>query len=164
MATQTTPAGYHTVTPYLIVDNAAKALEFYQKALNAKEIYRLPTPGDKSGKKIAHAEIRIGDSQLMLSDEYPDMDALGPKSLGGTPASFLIYVDDVDKAFEQAVNAGGKAVQPVEDQFWGDRMGTLTDPFGHQWSLATHVEDVPEAEMQARMEQFGTKQKEAEPA
>ena len=161
MATQTTPAGYHTVTPYLIVDNAAKALEFYQKALNAKEIYRLPTPGDKSGKKIAHAEIRIGDSQLMLSDEYPDMDALGPKSLGGTPASFLIYVDDVDKAFEQAVKAGGKAVQPVENQFWGDRTGTLVDPFGHKWTLGTHVEDVPPQEMQKRMDDWSKKHKTA---
>ena len=154
MATQTTPAGYHTVTPYLIVDNAAKALEFYQKALNAKEIYRLPNPADKSGKKISHAEIRIGDSQLMLSDEYPDMDALGPKTLGGTPASFLIYVDDVDKAFDQAVKAGGKALQPVENQFWGDRTGTLVDPFGHKWTLGTHVEDVPPNEMQKRMEDW----------
>ena len=161
MATQTTPAGYHTVTPYLIVDNAAKALEFYQKALNAKEIYRLPTPGDKSGKKIAHAEIRIGDSQLMLSHEYPDMDALGPKSLGGTPASFLIYVDDVDKAFDQAVKAGGKAVQPVENQFWGDRTGTLVDPFGHKWTLGTHVEDVPPQEMQKRMDDWSKKHKTA---
>lgn len=161
MATQTTPAGYHTVTPYLIVDNAAKALEFYQKALNAKEIYRLPTPGDKSGKKISHAEIRIGDSQLMLSDEYPDMDALGPKSLGGTPASFLIYVDDVDKAFDQAVKAGGKAVQPVENQFWGDRTGTLVDPFGHKWTLGTHVEDVPPNEMQKRMDDWSKKHKTA---
>ena len=161
MATQTTPVGYHSVTPYLIVDNAAKALEFYQKALNAKELYRLPVPGDKGGQKISHAEIRIGDSQLMLSDEYPEMDALGPKSLGGTPASFLIYVDDVDKAFDQAVKAGGKALQPVENQFWGDRTGTLVDPFGHKWTLGTHVEDVSPKEMQKRMEDWSKKQKTA---
>lgn len=159
MATQTTPAGYHTVTPYLIVDNAAKALEFYQKALNAKELFRLPVPGDNGSQKIGHAEIRIGDSQLMLSDEYPDMDALGPKTLGGTPTSFMIYVDDVDQAFEQAVKAGGKALQPVENQFWGDRTGTLVDPFGHKWTLGTHVEDVPPKEMQQRMEEWSKKQK-----
>lgn len=161
MATQTTPVGYHSVTPYLIVDNAAKALEFYQKALNAKEMYRLPVPGDNGGQKISHAEIKIGDSQIMLSDEYPEMDALGPKSLGGTPASFLIYVDDVDKAFDQAVKAGGKALQPVENQFWGDRTGTLVDPFGHKWTLGTHVEDVSPKEMQKRMEDWSKKQKTA---
>lgn len=152
MATQTTPAGDHTVTPYLIVDNAAKALEFYQNALNAKELFRLPIPTGKGAQKI-------GDSQLMLSDEYPEMDALGPKSLGGTPASFMIYVDDVDKAFAQAVKAGGKAVQPVENQFWGDRTGTIVDPFGHKWTLGTHVEDVPPEVLQKRMEDWSKKRK-----
>jgi len=159
MAVQTKPAGYHSVTPYLIVDNATKALEFYQKALNAKELFRLPIPGDQGAEKIGHAEIKIGDSQLMLADENPDMDALGPKSLGGTPASFMIYVDDVDKAFEQAVKAGGKAVQPVENQFWGDRTGTIVDPFGHKWTLGTHVEDVPPEKLQKRMEEWSKKQK-----
>ena len=159
MATQTTPAGYHTVTPYLIVDNAAKALEFYQKALNAKEMFRLPITGDKGAQKIGHAEIKIGNSQLMLSDEYPDMDAVGPKTLGGTPASFMIYVDDVDKAFDQAIKAGGKSLQPVEDQFWGDRTGTLLDPFGHKWTLGTHIEDVSPKEMQKRMDDWSKKQK-----
>lgn len=161
MATQTTPAGYHTVTPYLIVDNAAKALEFYQKALNAKEMFRLPITGAKGDQKIGHAEIKIGHSQLMLSDEYPDMDAVGPKTLGGTPASFMIYVDDVDKAFDQAVKAGGKPLQPVENQFWGDRTGTLLDPFGHKWTLGTHIEDVSPKEMQKRMEDWSKKQKTA---
>lgn len=159
MATQTTPAGYHTVTPYLIVDNATSALEFYQKALNAKELFRLPIPGEKGAQKIGHAEIKIGDSQLMLSDEYPEMDALGPKSLGGTPASFMIYVDDVDKAFAQAVKAGGKAVQPVENQFWGDRTGTIVDPFGHKWTLGTHIEDVPPEVLQKRMEDWSKQRK-----
>lgn len=159
MAVQSRPAGYHSVTPYLIVDNATKALEFYQKALNATELFRLPVPGDNGAQKIGHAEIKIGDSQLMLSDEHPDMDALGPKSLGGTPASFMIYVDDVDKAFEQAVKAGGKAVQPVENQFWGDRTGTIVDPFGHKWTLGTHVEDVPPEQLQERMDEWSKKQK-----
>lgn len=158
MATQTTPAGYHSVTPYLIVDNAAKALEFYQKALNAKEMFRLPIPGATGGEKIGHAEIKIGDSQIMLSDEYPEMDARSPKALGGTPTSFMIYVDDVDKAFAQAVKAGGTAVQPVETQFWGDRTGTIVDPFGHKWTLGTHVEDVSPAEMQKRMQQRSQQQ------
>jgi PhnB protein len=159
MAVQSTPPGYHSVTPYLIVDDATKALEFYQKALNAQELYRLPIPADGGGQKIGHAEIKIGDSQVMLSDEYPEMDARGPKALGGTPASFMIYVDDVDKAFDQAVKAGGKAVQPVENQFWGDRTGTIVDPFGHKWTLGTHIEDVPPEEMQKRMEAWSKKQK-----
>lgn len=158
MAVQTTPTGYHSVTPYLVVDNAAKALEFYQKALNAKELFRLPIAGKDGGQKIGHAEIKIGDSQVMLSDEYPDMDAVGPKTLGGTSTSFMIYVDDVDKAFDQAVKAGGKPVQPVENQFWGDRTGTLLDPFGHKWTLGTHIEDVPPEEMQKRMQEWSKKQ------
>ncbi len=158
MAVQTTPAGYHSVTPYLIVDNAVKALEFYQKALNAKELFRLPITGSGKKQKIGHAEIKIGDSQLMLSDEYPEMDARSPKSLGGTPASFMIYVADVDKAFEQAIKAGAKAIQPVQDQFWGDRTGTLVDPFGHKWTLGTHVEDVPPQELQRRMEAWSEQQ------
>lgn len=158
MAVQTKPTGYHSVTPYLVVDNAVKALEFYQKALNAKELFRLPIPGKNGGEKIGHAEIKIGDSQVMLSDEYPDMDAIGPKTLGGTSASFMIYVDDVDKAFDQAVKAGAKPLQTVENQFWGDRTGTLLDPFGHKWTLGTHIEDVPPEEMQKRMQEWSKKQ------
>lgn len=155
MAVQTTPAGYHSVTPYLIVDNATKALEFYQKALDAKELFRLPVPG-KNGQKIGHAEIRIGDSQLMLSDESPELNSCSPKTLGGTPASFMIYVADVDKAFDRAVKAGAKPLQAVENQFWGDRTGTIVDPFGHKWTLGTHIEDVPPEELQMRMEQWSS--------
>ena len=158
MAVQTPPLGYHSVTPYLIVDNATKALEFYQKALNATELYRLPVPGDKGVQKIGHAEIKIGDSQVMLSDESPEMNARSPKSLGGTPASLMIYVDDVDKAFDQAVKAGAKAERPVENQFWGDRTGTIIDPFGHKWTLGTHIEDVPQEQLQKRMEEWSKKQ------
>ena len=158
MAVQTTPLGYHSVTPYLIVDNATKALEFYQKALNATELYRLPLLGDKGVQKIGHAEIKIGDSQVMLSDESPEMNARSPKSLGGTPASLMIYVDDVDKAFDQAVTAGAKAERPVENQFWGDRTGTIIDPFGHKWTLGTHIEDVPQEQLQKRMEEWSKKQ------
>ncbi|MCI4567829.1 VOC family protein [Lysobacter sp. CFH 32150] len=158
MAVQTPPTGYHSVTPYLIVDNAAKAIDFYQKALNAKELYRLPVPADNGVEKIGHAEIKIGDSQIMLSDEYPEMNARGPNALGGTPTSFMIYVPDVDKAYDQAIKAGAKADRPVENQFWGDRTGTIVDPFGHKWTLGTHVEDVPQEELQKRMLEWSKKQ------
>ena len=151
------PEGYHSVTPYLIVDNGAKAIEFYKKAFGAVEKFRLP-----AGDRIGHAEIKIGDSFVMLADESPDMGHLSPKARGGTTVSLLIYVPDVDSAFRQAVTAGGIEKRAVEDQFYGDRAGTLEDPFGHQWTLATHVEDVPEDELQSRMEQFSAKQKTAE--
>ena len=153
------PEGYHSVTPYLVVDNAAKAIEFYQKAFGATEKFRLPM-----GDRIGHAEIKIGDSFVMLADEFPEMGHLGPNSRGGPTSSIVLYVEDVDTSFKKALEAGAKEQRPVENQFWGDRMGTLTDPFGHQWSLATHVEDVSESEMQTRMEQFSSKQKEVEPA
>jgi PhnB protein len=153
------PDGYNSVTPYLIVDDAKQALEFYTRAFGAEEKFRLPM-----GDKIGHAEIKIGDSFVMLADEFPDMGHLGPNKRGGPTSSIVLYVEDVDTSFKQALDAGAKEHRPVENQFWGDRMGTLTDPFGHQWSLATHVEDVPESEMQARMEQFSSKQKETEPA
>jgi len=152
------PDGYNSVTPYLIVDDAERAIQFYAQAFGAEEKFRLPM-----GEKIGHAEIKIGDSFVMLADEFPDMGHLGPNKRGGPTSSIVLYVEDVDSSFEQALNAGAKEQRPVQDQFWGDRMGTLTDPFGHQWSLATHVEDVSEEEMQARMEQF-SKQKVAEPA
>ncbi len=153
------PEGYHSVTPYLIVDGAAGAIDFYKKAFGATEKLRFPM-----GDRIGHAELMIGDSYIMLADQFPDMDHLGPKARGGTTASFLIYVDDVDSAFETAIEAGGSQKRPVEDQFYGDRAGTLEDPFGHQWTLATHVEDVSEPEMQARMKSWSGKQKQAEPA
>ena len=153
------PEGYHSVTPYLIIDGAAQAIDFYKKAFGATEKLRFPM-----GDRIGHAELMIGDSFVMLADEFPDMGHLGPKARGGTTASFLIYVDDVDRAFRKAIEAGGAEKRPVEDQFYGDRAGTLEDPFGHQWTLATHVEDVPEQEMQARMKDWSAKQKQAEPA
>ena len=153
------PDGYNNVTPYLIVDDAERAIQFYAQAFGAEEKFRLPM-----GDKIGHAEIKIGDSFVMLADEFPDMGHLGPNKRGGPTSSIVLYVEDVDSSFKKALDAGAKEQRPVTDQFWGDRMGTLTDPFGHQWSLATHVEDVPEAEMEARMKEFGSKQRQAEPA
>jgi PhnB protein len=153
------PEGYHSVTPYLVVDDAAGAIEFYKKAFGAEEKYRLPMGG-----KIGHAEIKIGDSFVMLADEFPEMGHLSPKSRGGTTVSLLIYLEDVDTAFQRAIDAGATQAKALEDQLWGDRMGTLTDPFGHAWSLATHVEDVSEEEIARRFEEFLAKQKEAEPA
>ena len=153
MSIKSIPTGYHSITPSVVVDNAAKALEFYRDALGAKETYRLPM-----GDKIGHAEIQIGDSRLMLSDEYPDWDALGPKSRGGATGSFMVYVPDADAAVERAVKAGAKLVQPVENQFWGDRVGTVVDPFGHKCMLGTHVEDVSEADMKRRGEEWAKKQ------
>ena len=141
--------GYHSVTPYLIVDDAAAAIEFYKKAFGATEHMRLPM-----GDKIGHADILIGDSHVMLADEFPDMDKLGPNKRGGTTASLMIYVPDVDAAFDKAVAAGGEVVRPVEDQFYGDRSGWLKAPFGHEWTLSTHVEDVSEEEMGRRMSEM----------
>ena len=153
------PEGSHSVTPYLIVDDAKAAIDFYTRALGAKEKFRLPM-----GDKIGHAEILIGDSHVMLADEFPDMGHLGPKSRGGTTVSLMVYVEDVDSAFRRAIEAGGKEERPVENQFWGDRMGTLTDPFGHKWSLATTVEEVSPDELQRRMAEFSKGQKQSEPA
>jgi PhnB protein len=141
------PDGYHTATPYLIVKDAARALEFYKKAFNARELYRLDMPGGKVG----HAEFEIGNSRLMLADEFPEMGARGPETLGGTPVSLLLYVEDVDAFFKQALAAGGQEERPVKDQFYGDRAGTLRDPFGHRWTIATNKEEVPPEEMQRRM-------------
>jgi len=146
MSVKPRPEGYHSVTPYIIVDGAADAIAWYEKALGAREKYRLPM-----GDKIGHAEILIGDSHVMLSDEWPDYDIRSPKQRGGPTATFMIYVDDVDAAFQHALDAGASVDKPVEDQFYGDRSGTILDPFGHKWTLATHVEDVPEDEMQRRM-------------
>jgi len=153
------PEGYNSVTPYLIVDDADRAIQFYRDAFGAEEKFRLPM-----GDKIGHAEIKIGDSFVMLADEFPDMGHLGPNKRGGPTSSIVLYVEDVDSLFKRALEAGAKEQRPVQEQFWGDRMGTLTDPFGHQWSLATHVEDVPEDQMEARMKEFGSKEKQAEPA
>ena len=147
MSVKPIPEGYHSVTPYITVDDAAKALDFYKTAFGATEIVRMDMGG-----KIGHAEVRIGDSVVMLSDEWPDRGKLGPKSRGGATSSLMVYVDDVDSAFKKAVAAGATETMAVEDQFWGDRMGGVTDPFGHSWMLATHVEDVPEDEMKRRMD------------
>lgn len=141
------PDGYHSVTPYLIVKGAADAIEFYKKAFGAEELMRLDAPGGT----IGHAEIRVGDSPIMLADENPEWDARGPESFGGTPVSLMVYVEDVDRQYETAVAAGAKPLRPVEDQFYGDRMGTLMDPFGHVWSIGTHIEDLSPEELNERM-------------
>ena len=153
------PEGYHSVTPYLIVDDANSAIYFYTRAFGAREKFRLPM-----GDKIGHAELQIGDSVVMLADEFPERDIRGPKARGGATSSLMIYVDDVDTVFQRAIDAGGKVDgEGVKDQFYGDRSGTLVDPFGHKWTVATHVEDVPEDELQRRMKEFST-QKQSEPA
>lgn len=142
------PEGYHSVTPYLIVKGAARALEFYKKAFNATELYRMEGPGGT----IGHAEFQIGDSRMMIADEFPEMGARSPETIGGSPIGLCIYTEDVDALFKQALAAGGKEERPVKDQFYGDRSGTLRDPFGHQWTLATHTEDVSPEEMKRRAE------------
>ena len=147
------PDGYHTVTAYLMVDDAARALDFYRNAFDARELFRLPM-----GDRIGHAEIMIGDTHLMLADEFPEMGALGPNKRGGPTASFLIYVPDADAAYARAVDAGARAERPVKDEFWGDRIGTVVDPFGHKWSLATHKEEVAPEEMQRRMREWSDSQ------
>ncbi len=141
------PKGYHSATPYLLVRGAAEAIDFYKNAFGAVEVMRMPAPGGK----IGHAEIRIGDSHIMLADEVPEMGYYGPQKLGGTPVSILIYVEEVDRTFSQALAKGATQQRAVEDKFYGDRMGTLIDPYGHQWHVATHVEDVSEDEMRRRM-------------
>lgn len=141
------PDGYHSVTPYLIIKGAGDAIEFYKKAFGATELFRMPQPDGK----VAHAEIKIGDSPIMLSDEHPEMGYVGPTTLGGTPVSIMIYVDDVDTIFNQAIAAGGQQLKPLQDQFYGDRSGSLKDPFGHMWHVATHIEDVSPEEMDKRM-------------
>ena len=146
------PEGYNTVTPYLIVNDGAAALEFYRNAFGATELYRMESPEGR----IAHAEIKIGNSPIMLAEEVADMGYLGPRALGGTPVSILLYVEDVDALAEQAVSAGAKLVKPVKDQFYGDRTGGVEDPFGHQWHIATHVEDVSPEEIKRRYEAAAT--------
>lgn len=150
MAVKPIPEGYHTATPYLVLRDAARAIEFYKQAFGARELMRMPGPGGKVG----HAEIKIGDSPIMLADEYPDMGFRGPETLGGSAVSILLYVEDVDTRFRQAVDAGAKELRPVKDQFYGDRSGTLSDPFGHVWTLATHKEDLSMEEIHTRMEAF----------
>lgn len=141
------PEGYHTVTPYMIVKGAARALEFYKKAFNATELFRMEGPGGS----IAHAEFQIGNSRIMLGEESPEWGARSPETIGGSPIGLSLYVENVDALFKQAIAAGGKEERPVKDQFYGDRSGTLRDPFGHQWTIGTHTEDVSPEEMMRRM-------------
>jgi PhnB protein len=146
MAVKPIPDGYPPVIPYLIVDDGAKAIDFYTSVLGAKETVRMGGPDGKVG----HAELQIGPSVIMLADEFPDMGALGPKSVGGSPGSIVVYVNDVDATFAKALKAGAKEMEAPTDKFYGDRMGTFEDPCGHKWNVATHVEDVPPDEMQKR--------------
>lgn len=148
MKPSTVPEGYHTLTPYLVIKGAAAALDFYARAFGAEEIMRLSGPDGG----VAHAEMKIGDSVFMLGDEFPDMGYVGPRALGGTPVSLMIYVDDVDAVFARALAAGAVEKRPVADQFYGDRTGVLEDPFGHVWSLATHQETLSVEEVQRRMD------------
>jgi len=150
MPAKAIPEGYHTATPYLIIKGAAAALDFYKKAFGATELFRMASPDGK----IGHAEIRIGDSNIMLADEVSGMGYLSPQTLGGSPISLMLYVPDVDKAFQQALAAGATTQRPVQDQFYGDRSGTLKDPFGHVWTISTHIEDIPPDEMRRRAETF----------
>ncbi|GGC68263.1 VOC family protein [Undibacterium terreum] len=143
------PEGMHSLTPHLVCDDAAKAIEFYKKAFNAVELMRLPTPDGK----LMHAAVRIGDSTLMLVDEFPEWGSLGPKALKGTPITLHMYVEDVDASFAQAVAAGATAKMPPADMFWGDRYGLVIDPFGHQWSIATHTRDLTPEQIQEGMKQ-----------
>lgn len=144
---QAIPAGYAGVTSYIIVRDAAKAIDFYKKAFGATEVMRLPAPGGKVG----HAELKIGEGHIMLADESPEMGHRGVQSYGGSPISLMFYVPDVDQSFAQAVAAGGVVKNPLKDQFYGDRSGTLTDPFGLVWTIATHKEDISGPEMEKRM-------------
>ena len=160
MTTKAIPDGMHTVTPHLICANASAAIEFYKKAFNATETSRLPGPGGR----LMHASLRIGDSAVMLVDEMPEHGALGPKSLKGSPVAIHLYVEDADAAAAQAVAAGAKLTMPVTDMFWGDRYGQLEDPFGHRWSIATHVRDVTPAELQQAMQAMSNRTKQAQPA
>ena len=148
------PDGYHSITPYLIVNNAARALDFYRDAFGATELMRMEQPGGKVG----HAEIQIGDSRVMLADEFPEMGAKSPTSIGGSPVGLMLYVEDVDTRFKQAIAAGAQELRPVQDQFYGDRSGTLLDPFGHQWTIGTHKEDLSPEEINQRMAAMMQKQ------
>ena len=144
------PDGYHTATPYLIVSDAASAIDFYKNAFGAVEQMRMPGPGGK----IMHAEVKIGDSPIMLADEMPEMGVRSPTTIGGSPCSILLYVEDVDARYSQAIAAGGTEQRPLQDQFYGDRSGTLEDPFGHVWTIATHKEDLSPEEMDQRFQEL----------
>jgi PhnB protein len=154
MAVKPIPEGYHAVTPYLVIKGATTAIDYYKKVFGATERMRMDAPGGT----IGHAELVIGDSTIMLADEFPDMGFRSPKTIGGSPVSLVLYVEDVDTVFKRAVGAGAKELRPVADQFYGDRMGTLEDPFGHVWSVATHTEDVSPDEMERRAGEYAKQQ------
>lgn len=143
---QPIPEGYHTLTPYLTVKDAGRAIEFYKRAFGAEELFRMPTPNGK----VAHAELRIGDSIFMLSDECPQMGSFAPTTAGGAPVKLHLYVENVDAVFNRAVQSGAQAAMPPNNMFWGDRMAKITDPFGHSWGIATHIEDVTPEECARR--------------
>lgn len=147
------PEGYHSITPYLIVDDATNAIEFYKKALDAIEVMRM----GKTDGKVGHAELKIGDSKIMLADEYLDMGARSPKAFGGSPVALHLYVANVDSTISQAVASGAKLVRPAENMFYGDRIGTIEDPYGHTWYISTHIEDVSEDETRRRAEALYSK-------
>ena len=148
------PQGYHTATPYLSVNDGPRAIEFYKQAFGATEVMRIGAPGGKVG----HAEIKIGDSHIMLADEHPEMDARSPQTIGGTPVGLALYFEDCDAVFNRAVSLGAKVLKPLQDQFYGDRSGTVADPFGHKWTIGTHQEDVSPQEIQKRAAaMFGNK-------
>ena len=149
-AKQAIPTGFHTVTPSLFVRNAAQAIDFYKTALGAEERMRMAGPDGK----IGHAELQIGDSIIFLSDENPGYGTKSPEALGGVSGALYLYVEDVDKSFQRAIDAGGKAKMPVGDMFWGDRVGNFTDPFGHNWTLSTHTQDLTEHEMEEGAKKF----------
>jgi PhnB protein len=146
------PDNYPRVCAYLVVDGAAAAIDFYTKILGATERLRLPAPGGKVG----HAELQIGDSVVMLADEFPEMNAIGPKTIGGTPVSLVVYVESVDETFRQALEAGATELEAPSDRFYGERSGEFLDPFGHRWSVMTHIEDVSPEELQRRMAEMGS--------
>jgi uncharacterized glyoxalase superfamily protein PhnB len=161
MAVKPVPEGYHTLTPFLTVRDAARAIEFYKQAFGAKQRGGVALGPDG---KVMHAELQIGDSFIMLSDEFPDYGSLSPQSIGGSAMGLHIYVDGVDAAFDRAVKAGAQVEMPVMDQFWGDRYGKLKDPFGHKWSIATHVKDMSEDEMKKAMDEAMAKMPEKKTA
>jgi PhnB protein len=151
MTSKALPPGYHSVNPYLVVDDSAAAIDFYVKAFGAVEVARFEHEG-----RIGHAEVRLGDSTIMLSDEWPEWGYRSAKHIGATPVSLMVYVDDVDAIFTRAIKSGATERSPVQDMFYGDRSGNLTDPFGHQWTIATHKEDVPVDEMKRRFKDMMT--------
>jgi uncharacterized glyoxalase superfamily protein PhnB len=143
------PAGHHTITPHLVIKGASEAIEFYKRAFGAEEIHRMPWSAPDGQVKLGHAELKIGDSRLFLADEFPEYGSVGPS--GSVPVQLHLYVTDANAAFSRAVEAGAKVSMPLADMFWGDRYGKLVDPFGHQWSIAEHLEDLTPEEMQSRM-------------